>query len=50
VPDSRYLATLNTGTVPMTLFVVYSPAGPELALRALPDFGLLPPGAVQGAQ
>ena len=29
----------------MTLFVVYSPAGPELALRDLPDFRLLPPEA-----
>ena len=43
VPESRYHSTLNTGTGPMTLFVVYSPAGPELALRDLPDFRLLPP-------
>ena len=43
VPESRYHSTLNTGTEPMTLFVVYSPAGPELALRDLPDFRLLPP-------
>ncbi|MEO6299410.1 MAG: cupin domain-containing protein [Paracoccaceae bacterium] len=43
VPESRYHATLNTGTTPMTLFVVYSPAGPELALRDLPDFRLIPP-------
>jgi hypothetical protein len=27
----------------MQLFVVYSPAGPELALRDLPDFRLVPP-------
>ncbi len=45
VPESRYHSTLNTGAGPMTLFVVYSPAGPELALRDLPDFRLLPPGA-----
>ncbi len=44
VPESRYHSTLNTGSGPMTLFVVYSPAGPELALRDLPDFRLLPPG------
>ncbi|MES2843931.1 MAG: cupin domain-containing protein [Pseudomonadota bacterium] len=44
VPESRYHSTLNTGAGPMTLFVVYSPAGPELALRDLPDFRLLPPG------
>ena len=43
VPESRFHATLNTGLVPMTLFVVYSPAGPELALRDLPDFQLLAP-------
>ena len=44
VPDSRYHATRNTGAGPMTLFVVYSPAGPEQGLRDLPDFHLLPPG------
>jgi oxalate decarboxylase/phosphoglucose isomerase-like protein (cupin superfamily) len=43
VPESRYHSTLNTGATPMTLFVVYSPAGPELALCDLPDFRLLPP-------
>ena len=43
VPESRYHATLNTGAGVMTLFVVYSPAGPELALRDLPDFRILPP-------
>src|SRR3954454_20532430 len=37
VPESRYHSTLNTGAGPMQLFVVYSPAGPELALRELPD-------------
>ena len=44
VPESRFHSTLNTGDQPMQLFVVYSPAGPELALRDLPDFKLLPPG------
>jgi len=43
VPESRFHSTLNTGDGPMQLFVVYSPAGPELALRELPDFRLLPP-------
>jgi hypothetical protein len=28
----------------MQLFVVYSPAGPELVLRELPDFKLLTAG------
>jgi oxalate decarboxylase/phosphoglucose isomerase-like protein (cupin superfamily) len=42
VPESRYHATKNTGSGPMKLFVVYSPAGPEHALRELPDFRLVP--------
>jgi len=45
VPESRFHSTLNTGSGPMQLFVVYSPAGPEKALRELPDFRLLPPGS-----
>lgn len=43
VPESRYHSTLNTGDGPMQLFVVYSPAGPEVGLRDLPDFRLVPP-------
>ena len=42
VPESRFHSTLNTGSEPMQLFVVYSPAGPERLLRELPDFRLLP--------
>ena len=45
VPESRFHSTLNTGSEPMQLFVVYSPAGPELALRDLPDFRIVPAGA-----
>ncbi len=44
VPESRFHSPLNTGSQPMQLFVVYSPAGPELALRDLPDFRLVPAG------
>ena len=44
VPDSRFHSTLNTGTQPMQLFVVYSPAGPEELLRELPDFRVIPKG------
>lgn len=44
IPESRFHSTLNTGKAPMQLFVVYSPAGPELALRELPDFRLIPAG------
>jgi oxalate decarboxylase/phosphoglucose isomerase-like protein (cupin superfamily) len=42
VPESRFHSTLNTGPGPMQLFVVYSPVGPELALRELPDFRIIP--------
>ena len=45
VPDSRFHSTLNTGSGPMQLFVVYSPAGPELGLRELPDFRIIPAGS-----
>lgn len=45
VPDSRFHSTLNTGEGPMQLFVVYSPAGPELGLRELPDFRLVTAGS-----
>jgi oxalate decarboxylase/phosphoglucose isomerase-like protein (cupin superfamily) len=44
VPESRFHSTLNTGSAPMQLFVVYSPAGPELGLRELPDFRIVPKG------
>lgn len=44
VPESRYHSTLNTGDRPLQLFVVYSPAGPEQALRDIPDFRLLKAG------
>ncbi len=42
IPESRFHSTLNTGTVDMKIFVVYSPAGPEEFLRTLPDFRLIP--------
>ena len=44
VPESRFHSTLNTGSQPMQLFVVYSPAGPEEVLRELPDFRIIPKG------
>lgn len=42
IPDSRYHSTLNTGSDEMKIFVVYAPAGPEEALRNLPDFRIIP--------
>ena len=44
VPESRFHSTRNTGAEPMQLFVVYSPAGPELALRTMPDFRIIKSG------
>jgi oxalate decarboxylase/phosphoglucose isomerase-like protein (cupin superfamily) len=44
VPESRFHSTKNTGAGPMQLFVIYSPAGPESALRELPDFRIIAPG------
>ena len=45
VPRARHHSTRNTGAEPMQLFVVYTPAGPEDALREAPDFRLIPPTA-----
>ncbi len=42
IPESRFHSTQNTGSEPMEIFVVYSPAGPELVLRELPDFHIIP--------
>ncbi len=42
IPESRFHSTLNTGTTDMKIFVVYSPIGPEQALRSLPDFRIIP--------
>ena len=42
IPEGRYHSTLNTGSAPMQIFVVYAPAGPEQALRDLPDFHIIP--------
>ena len=44
VPESRFHSTRNTGTDTMQLFVVYSPAGPALALRTLLDFRVIKSG------
>ena len=44
IPDSVYHSTLNTGSEPMRLVIVYSPAGPELLLRDIPGCKVLPPG------
>ncbi len=44
IPDSVYHATLNTGSEPMRIIIVYAPAGPERLLREIPGCRVLPPG------
>ena len=48
VPTAVYHSTLNTGWEPLRLLALYNPAGPELDLRALPDFREVPPGTLPG--
>ncbi len=43
VPESRFHSTLNTGAETMTVYVVYSPVGPEQILRTLPGARINPP-------
>lgn len=43
LPTSAFHSTLNTGTKPLTLLVVYEKAGPEAFLRSLPDCKVEPP-------
>jgi oxalate decarboxylase/phosphoglucose isomerase-like protein (cupin superfamily) len=43
VPPSAYHSTLNTGTVPLVLLVVYEVAGAEAMLRSLPECRIEPP-------
>ena len=42
VPASRFHSTMNTGAEPMTVYVVYSPVGPEEVLRTLPGCRISP--------
>jgi oxalate decarboxylase/phosphoglucose isomerase-like protein (cupin superfamily) len=43
VPASRFHSTTNTGDGPLTVYVVYSPAGPEEVLRSAADCRIIPP-------
>ena len=43
VPADVYHATMNIGPETMELIVVYSPAGPERLLRAIPGCKVTPP-------
>ena len=44
IPRGAFHSTFNTSWEPLRILAVYSPAGPELGLRDLPDFRLLPKG------
>lgn len=39
-----YHSTLNTGSEPMQLIIIYAPAGPEQMLREIPGCRVLAPG------
>jgi oxalate decarboxylase/phosphoglucose isomerase-like protein (cupin superfamily) len=43
IPPGVYHSTINTGSGPMTIFVVYSPPGPEAFLRSLSGCRIEPP-------
>lgn len=44
VPKGVYHATENTGTEPMELIVVYTPAGPEELFREMEECTVIPAG------
>ncbi len=44
IPDGIYHSTLNTGSEPMRLLIIYAPAGPEQILREIPGCRVLAPG------
>ncbi|PLR82304.1 cupin [Bacillus canaveralius] len=46
VPESRYHYSINTGWEPMRVFVLYSPAGSEAAMRNGSDCTITEPGKV----
>ena len=46
IPKGAYHSTFNLGWEPVRILAVYSPPGPEAAMRDSPDFTLLPAGQV----
>jgi oxalate decarboxylase/phosphoglucose isomerase-like protein (cupin superfamily) len=44
IPPDTFHATLNAGWEPLKMIAVYSPPGPEVFLRSLPECRLVPPG------
>lgn len=46
IPKGRYHSTFNTGWEPIRILAVYSPPGPEAAMRDGEDFKVFKPGDV----
>lgn len=46
IPKGAYHSTFNTGWEPIRILAVYSPPGPEAAMRNSAEFQVLPAGAV----
>lgn len=44
IPQGAFHATFNTGWEPLRILAVYSPAGPEEAMRTSDEFTVLAPG------
>src|SRR3712207_5942320 len=45
IPMGAFHSTVNTGWEPMVLLAIYAPAGAEQALKSLPDYREIEPGA-----
>ena len=48
IPRGAFHSTFNTGWEPLRILAVYSPAGPEQAMRNSEEFVVLPPGVQPG--
>lgn len=46
IPRGAFHSTFNTGWEPLRILAVYSPAGPEAAMRNADEFTVLAPGVV----
>jgi oxalate decarboxylase/phosphoglucose isomerase-like protein (cupin superfamily) len=46
IPKGAYHSTFNTGWEPVRILAVYSPPGPEAAMRNSPEFKVLPANEV----
>lgn len=46
IPRGAFHSTFNTGWEPLRILAVYSPAGPEAAMRNAEEFTVLAPGVV----